>query len=347
MTTISRMQRTPAMTRQSATEKQAHARTSTSTKTRNWEEEDEEDSGVESVSESESNDKIYFVLLRAHGGIPYDSSKASVIDSSKANASDQLQKTKIVTVPDDMKFYKITSARNGTKNCGRYDYDTKKLDIQRTIINDTLKNKNKSRKVDAKLKEITKEIQDLLRTKESETHANGNKLFNNANERSIISKNTFINKTFQKYPSKYAVQVFHIDEEHITDNKITSEDIKNKDELLNCFFNCDEYDNLIKKTKLLPLKHNGEVIPQFDLEGLIHHLHDADHIRARNVVLMDFSCSALPKINNIPVEDDDLIKYLNKHNYHGGKLKSHINKKKTKKYKNTNNRKTKNRKTKN
>ena len=73
------------------------------------------------------DNKIYYVLIRAHGGIPYN--KYGKTLKSKVDT---------FTVPEDMNVIKITSAVNGSLNCGRYNYNDKKDDIKKTIRNSEL-----------------------------------------------------------------------------------------------------------------------------------------------------------------------------------------------------------------
>jgi len=286
------------------------------------EDEDEPDSGFSDLSGNEDvndNNRIYYILLRAHSGIPY------------INTRNVKERVDTVTVPRDMNFYKITSAINGEINCGKYNYNEKKRDILTTVAKDEL-NPYTPKNIKDRLLQITKNIQKTLREKEKG-------LFEKSQERSSISNTTFLNKTFHKYSNEFTIQVLYIDEDDVNS--------KQKD-VLNYFTTYDDiYDSVIDYCGFeidIDEDNGTKKVDVFDLKGLIDYLYNNPKFNTRNCVLMDFSCSSLP--NN--KSDDDLIQYLNEKNLHGGKykLKSNINKKKTKKYRNVNNRKTKNRKSK-
>lgn len=278
---------------------------------------DNADSGFSENESINENNRIYFILLRAHSGIPYIRNQKTIAE-----------RVDTVTVRDDMNFYKITSSINGEPNCGRYNYEEKRRDILTTIAKDEL-NQNKPTNVEARLSQITNNIQRILRQKEQG-------LFNKSQERSSISTKTFLNKTFKKYSDEFTIQLLYIDEDDLHSKKT---------DLLNYFSHYELYDSVIDYCGYESVDSDTEEkIDVFDLKGLIDYLYMNPKFNARNVILMDFSCSSLPTGR----VDNELIRYLNEKNLHGGKykLKSNINKKKTKKDKNTNNRKTKKRKTK-
>ena len=125
------------------------------------------------------DEKLYFVLIRAHGGLPYIPN------------DDKSKRVKTIIVPSHMNVHKITSAVNGATNCGAYNYGDKKSDIKNKIakyITETTQDKQMQQT-------IAKKIQKLLRKKEK----NIEEFKNTFSQRTSISTGTFINKEFEKY----------------------------------------------------------------------------------------------------------------------------------------------------
>jgi hypothetical protein len=125
------------------------------------------------------DEKLYFVLIRAHGGLPYIPNN----DTSK--------RVKTITVPSHMNVHKITSVVNGATNCGAYNYGDKKSDIKNKIakyITETTQDKQMQQT-------IAEKIQKLLRKKEKKIEEFKNTFI----QRTSISTGTFINKEFEKY----------------------------------------------------------------------------------------------------------------------------------------------------
>jgi hypothetical protein len=229
------------------------------------------------------NNKIYYVLIRAHGRIPY-------------NKDGKTLKSKVATftVPEDMNVIKITSAVNGSPNCSRYNYNDKKDNIKETIRDSDSELQTLETNIESNVKDkllfIAKKIQKKLRRVEKG-------IFNDYKIRSIISNKKFINKTFSNYsnPNKdfskpyqdFTIQIMFLDNN-------------------NDFQTFDMYDDDIIKN------NNDNKNPVFDLKTVINYLYE--NIKAHNVILIDFSCSSL--------EDKNMVLYLNNHNLHGGKYKT-------------------------
>lgn len=236
-------------------------------------------STTDTTSQVIEDNKLYFVLIRAHGGLPY-----------KEN-SDVSKRVETFTVPNHMNVHKITSAINGTTNCGAYKYDFKRSDIKNIIddIDKTFRKSTKNNNDEKKYQQtVVNSIQKLLREKEKEIST----FKNTYTQRSSISDTTFINKPYQKYGKEkqgeiipHTIEVFFMDPTSAKKNEIVvqSTDIFEK------------------------IQKNNE----FDLKSIIEYLDKRMYIK--NAVILDFSCSSLH------VEDKEVITYLNQHNLHGGK----------------------------
>lgn len=232
-----------------------------------------------------NNDTLYFIFIRSHGGLPY---------KQDPNIS---KRVKTIILPEDMNVYKITSAENGTTNCGEYVYDKKITDIKEKIreyYQQKLEIERQTKTQQEIQETIAKEIQTLLRTEEKHINA----FTATAHKRSIISTKPFINKPYDKdnRPDittgnpKIPVEVMFL--KKVRTNKFGIE-------------NTYIFDEISKDKK------------KFDLQSIINWL---IKYGMKNVIIMDFSCSTFS--NKLAFNNIDIIKYLNNQNIHGGMYKA-------------------------
>ena len=266
-----------------------------------------------SLSEKKREDKrIYFVLIRAHSGIPLKKTKNP-------------EKVHTVTPPEEMTVYKITSALNGLRNCGNLNYEEKKNTIQNSIKKyyDELHGRSLPdiASVCFNIQQDLKKIEKPFFTKTTA------KSFGTFEERNIISTGKFINKQFKGYKEEERPELFS--------------DPKTSYKVIDCFY----YD--IDNTN--PFVQNGhfeyndvlnEIFAEerFNIKDILTELQE---LNIHNVVLLDFGCSSYQNKEKLYTEKEldeltgELTTYLNAQNLHGG-----IDTKRHKKYKTRKSKKT-------